>query len=98
MVAGEINKMGFADMNGTGFMVLSKANEVTGSLFMTLLVITLMLVLIAMLFRIPLEFTVIIILPFLLSVTAYETSFLSVTGVILIYLGLILANNFWFGK
>ena len=88
--------MGFMDMNGTGFMLVTQANEATGSLFMTLLAITIFLIVIAMLFRVPLEFTAILILPFLLSITAYENSFLAVTGVILIYLGIILSKNFFF--
>lgn len=86
----------FSAESGSSFYLLEMFNNFTGSLFVTLLLIVVFLLLMAILLRIPIEFTAILILPFLLSVTAYESSFISVTGVVLIYLGILLANNFWF--
>jgi len=90
--------MAFVDSNGTSIFLLTSVNEVTGSLFITLFFIVLVLIIIALMLRIPIEFTAIIVLPFLISVTAYESSLMSVTGVFLIYIALLLANNFWFVK
>jgi hypothetical protein len=90
--------MAFVDSNGTSVFLLTSVNEVTGSLFITLFFIVLVLIIIALMLRIPIEFTAIIVLPFLISVTAYESSLMSVTGVFLIYIALLLANNFWFVK
>lgn len=90
--------MVFVDNNGTSMFLLSSINEITGSLFITLFFIVLVLIVMALILRIPIEFTAILVLPFLISVSAYESSFMSVTGVFLIYIALLLANNFWFVK
>lgn len=67
--------------------------EITGSLFLTLLVIILFLIAIALLLRIPLEFTAIIVLPMLIVFASYEGSAISLLGVALIYLSFLLAKN-----
>jgi len=73
--------------------VYAGMNNITGSVFLTLLLIVMLIMAIAFLFRIPVEFTAIFILPMLLTFLAFESEFLSVTGVILIYLGILLAKN-----
>lgn len=88
--------MGLVADDGTSLLLLSTINEVTGSLFITLLFIIMSIIFLAFLLRIPVEFTAILILPFLLTVSAYESSLMAVTGVLLIYLGLILAKNMFF--
>lgn len=87
----------FAD-NGTSILFVDTLNGVTGSLFLSLLAIVGLLMLLAMMLRIPLEFTAIIVLPFLLALTAYESSMMSVLGVVLIYLGVLVAKNMFFWR
>ena len=90
--------MGLVADNGTSLYLLTAMTEVTGSLFLTLFMLVLLLIVIALMFRIPIEFTALLVLPFLITVTAYESSFMSVAGVFLIYVALLLANNMWFTK
>lgn len=82
--------------DGIAASVYAGLNEITGSVFMTLLLIVILLMIIAMIFRIPLEFTAILIMPMLLTFLAFESDFMSVTGVILIYLGIIVGKNLFF--
>lgn len=88
----------FGEMSEGGLLLLQKVTEMTGSLFATLLLIVLMLIIFCVVLRIPIEFSSIFVLPFLIVVTAYESAFLSVAGVFFIYVGLILANNFFFTR
>jgi len=85
-------------MNETGFignLIIEFSNNLTGSLFLTLLIITIFLILTGLLFRLSLEFTAIIILPLLLVFMATTSEFLAVGGVFLLYLGVIIAKNFF---
>jgi len=68
--------------------------NITGSLFLSLLIIILLLMMVALLFRIPIEATVVLIIPLMLVFMAATSDFLAIGGVFLIYLGIILAKNF----
>ena len=77
-----------------GIIINSATENITGSLFITLLLIVLFLIAICLMFRIPVEFTIILILPLLLTVSAYSSDFISILGVLLIYLGIIFGKMF----
>lgn len=66
----------------------------TGSIFLTLLFIMLFFVAIALLFGIRLEYTVIIVMPLLLSYATYYSEFVGLLLVVLIYMAIILTKNF----
>ena len=78
-----------------GQIVEGITTNMTGGLFLTLLTIVLFLIALCLMFRIPIEFTAIIILPLLLTITAHTTEFLSITGVMLIYLGILFGKMFF---
>lgn len=84
-------------LNETGFIaatLTNVSNNITGSLFLTLLLIMILFLLIAMIFRLPIEFAIVILAPLFLVFMAATSSFLAVGGVMLIYLGIIFAKNF----
>lgn len=88
-------------LNNSGFIyafIYYATNNVTGSLFLTLLGIILVLMAMAFAFKVPLEFTGIFILPLLLILMAFTSDFLALGGIFLIWLGVILAKNFLFGR
>lgn len=62
------------------------------ALFFVLMV----LMLVAIMFGIPLEFTALFILPFSMAVAAYYSSFLIVVAVIFFYAAYIIAKNWLF--
>lgn len=83
-------------LNETGFFgtVVIGLNGITGSLFLSLMLIFIILLVFALALRIPIEATGIILLPLLLTLTAYVPDFLSLLGVALIYLGVVLGKHF----
>lgn len=70
--------------------------NITGSEFLTLLFIIILIMLFFMMFRIPVELSSVLILPLLIVVMAYSGEFFAITGLILIYLALLLAKNWFF--
>lgn len=82
-------------LNEAGFIgqVIVGLNGITGSLFLTLLVILILLIIAALALRIPLEAISVIYLPLLITLTAYTSEFLALFGCFLIYAGIIIAKN-----
>lgn len=78
-----------------GNVIIGISSEVTGSVFLTLLLLLVGLFLFAFAFRMPLEVVAIVLLPFLIYLMAYDTLFLSAGGVLLIYLGVLFAKLFF---
>lgn len=76
---------------GIGFTMLT--NNITGSPFISLIIIFLLFLALALGANIPIEWTAIIILPLAIYLMAYSTEFLQILGFILIYLGLLLAKT-----
>lgn len=70
--------------------------NVTGSWLITLLFITLLIMVFAFSFRIPLEFTAIIIFPLLIGFGAMTGAYMAVLGVGIIYLSVIIVKNVFF--
>jgi len=85
-------------LNETGFVgdiLTGLTNNVTGSLFLTLLMIMLFFILMTLLFRFPIEFSLVLLLPLFLGFMAATSDFLALGGVVLIYLGIVFAKNFF---
>ena len=85
-------------INETGFIatvLTSLTNNITGSLFLSLLMITILLLLICLLFRLPIEFSAVLLVPFFIVCMAATSDYLALGGTILIYLGIIMAKNFF---
>ena len=77
-----------------GQIIGSATQYTTGSLFLTFLIIMLFLLGMAMVFRIKLEYTMMIILPLLLAFMSYYKDFIAFGAVILIYLSILITKNF----
>lgn len=76
--------------------ILAGMNDITGSLFLTLLCMTILLMAICLAFSIPPELTAIIMLPLCIAIMAMNVQeFLSVLGIIAIYLGIFLGKHFF---
>lgn len=82
--------------SGVGVIIDYYTQNVSGDFFITLLFITISFILLALLFTIPLEFTALLIYPFLIVTTAFYGHFFSVLSVFLIYTSLLLAKNYVF--
>lgn len=70
--------------------------NVTGSLFLSLLAFMFVLFALALAFRIPIEWTAVIVFPMILVLVATTTQFLPILGVFIIYLGIIVSKNFFY--
>lgn len=87
----------FINTTGTlGVILQAGTNNVTGSLFLTLLTILIFLIIIGVMFQIPLEFLSVIILPVCLTCASYYNDFLIPLVVILIYVTTIISKNWIF--
>ena len=87
------------DINSTstiGMILLTGTQTLTGNLFLTLMLIFLFLFCIAIAFNIPVEFTLLVFLPLVLSCMAFYGDFISTGASIFIVLSLIITKNFLF--
>jgi hypothetical protein len=86
----------FINETGTiGVIYNAVVTNITGSEFLTLLGVLLIMLLFLMAFHIPIEAGAILILPMLLIFMAFNNNILAIAGIALIYLGIILAKNFF---
>jgi len=83
------------EMGVTGSFLIG-LNSVTGSLFLSLLLIAFLFMILAVAFRMPLELSAIFILPFLIVCASVEGQMWAVLGVFLIYTGVIVGKNIFF--
>ena len=74
--------------------IVNGLTQITGDYFTAMLFVVILLIVLCLALQMPLEVTALFVLPFLLSCYAYIPNFTAVTGVILIYLGIIFAKNF----
>lgn len=85
------------DQNGILYSVLGGlTNDVTGTYFLSLMIIVLIIMAIVTALRLPVEVSAILVLPLLIALLACDGDWLSITGVALIYLGILLGKNFFF--
>lgn len=81
-----------------GIIIAQASTNVTGSQFLTLFGIILAIIILAMAFRIPLEYTVILVFPVLVVFAAFDAGFMTIFGVALIYMAVLFANNYFIGS
>lgn len=79
-----------------GILISSFTANVTGSLFITLLFIIIMSIMLAMMFRLPIEASSILVIPLMIVILAYYGNVMPVVGGFLIFLGIILSKAFFF--
>ena len=79
-----------------GQLIYLATVNLTGSLFLTLLLSVMLVMAIFAVLRLPIEISAILIMPLLLSIMAYTSDFMAVGGVFLIYLGMLFGKNFVF--
>ena len=86
------------DTSGLIYTILSVMSvNVTGSFYLSTLVVALFLMAITAMFGVPIEYMAILLLPLHLGLLAcLGTDWLAVTGLILIYLGIIVGKNLFF--
>jgi hypothetical protein len=65
----------------------------TGSVFLSILMIVIVMMVLGLAFPLPLEWTAIFIMPLLLGLMAYDSMFYQSGGVFLLYLSFILGQN-----
>lgn len=86
------------DTGGLIYTILAQATtDITGNFFLTTLLFSITLIAITGLFTIPIEYTMILILPLHLGLlSCLGTNWLALTGTVLIYLGILLGKNLFF--
>ena len=86
------------DFNSTGTIgtILIGWDSTTGSRFLTLLIIVMLIILAFAVLGLSIEASAIIILPLMLGLMAANAGFYTIGGILIIYLGIILAKNFFF--
>ena len=76
-----------------GIVISHFTTYISGSLFLTLFILLILFMAFFELFRVPIEFSAIFLLPFLLTVMAYTQEFVMVGGVIIIYLAILFVRT-----
>ena len=85
----------FINESGTiGIIFTSFTNNVSGSSYLTLMSIILLVIVFFMIFRLPVEATAILILPMILIFVAYSGDLIGIGMVALLYVGFLFAKNF----
>ena len=86
----------FMNNSGTiGVIYTAFTNNVTGSEFLTLLFIMIFVIGAFMIFRLPMEISILFTLPLVLIMAAYSGEFYAAVGLILLYAGVLLAKYYW---
>ena len=89
----------FINQSSTVFSVVNGiTNNVTGDEFLTYLFIMLFVLMLAIAFRIPIEFTAIFFFPMFIVMAAYTGQYLSILGIAMIYLGILIGKNMFFSR
>lgn len=87
--------MVFMNDSGTIGVLIKAGTDLTGSLFLTVLLIFLLFVAVALMFKLPIEILIPLVLPLFIVSMAYSTEFLAIGGLLLIYLSIIFSKRFW---
>lgn len=85
--------MAFYGSNAIINVVNGITTNITGSEFLTLLIIVLILISICLMFRMPLELTIPLILPLLIVISIQTNEIISVLGVALLYAAILIAKK-----
>lgn len=85
----------FINETGTaGIIFQAFTNNITGSIFLTLVLITIIIMAFFASFGLPLELSAIFVLPMYLIFMAFSHEYLAIGGLLLIYLGITFGKNF----
>ena len=87
--------MVFINDSGTIGILIKAGADLTGSLFLTVLLIFLVLLALSLMFKLPVEILIPILLPLFIVCMAYSTEFLAIGGLLLIYLAVVFSKRFW---
>jgi hypothetical protein len=87
--------LGFNE-TGVIYGILQGWTAQTGSMFLTLFIILLLIMIAFAITGLGIEASAIIILPLMLGLMAAYSAFYTIGGILLIYLGIILAKNYFF--
>jgi hypothetical protein len=77
-----------------GVILEAMTTNVTGSVFLTLLAVVIVVMALAFAARIPIEWTALIIYPVILATATVTDEFLPVLGVLIFYSAVLLSKNF----
>ena len=84
------------DTTGAIYLIIEAiTNNITGSIFLTLLFIMLLIIASLLIFGVPPELSIILIAPLILVVMSYMGEFLAVGGIMLIWLAIIFGRRFF---
>jgi len=86
----------FNETGYIGTLIYYATINITGSLFLTLLSMLFIILALFAMFKLPLEFTAILVFPLLLVLMAYQSDFLSIGAVFIIYIAILIAKNILF--
>lgn len=90
--------MVFINDTGTIGVIVKAGTDLTGSLFLTVLLITMVLLALCLMFKIPFDITAPLLLPMYLVGMAYSTEYLAIGGLFLIYLAVLFSRQFWLNR
>jgi len=80
--------------NLIGELIVQASYNITGSIFITLLLIFFLAVLILLIFRADINIIAIVCFPLLIVFSAYDNAFFMVSGIILLIMAVIFSLNF----
>ena len=75
--------------------IIEAGSNLTGSLFLTVLLIMIVLITVSLLFRLPIEILIPILLPLFIVSMAFSTEYLAIGGLMLIFLAIIFSKRFF---
>lgn len=87
------------DINTTGtlgLILLAGTQNLTGSIFGTLMLLYMVIMVLAFMMDIPIEFTAILILPLTLGCMAFYGEFIATGSCLIIYLAFLITKNWLF--
>ena len=87
--------MAFFDYTDVFGQLLSGLNSISGSLFISLLMLTLFLLSLCLAFNLPVEVSIVLVFPVMLSAALVTQQFITVAGVGMIYIAILMARRFF---
>jgi hypothetical protein len=80
-----------------GSWIATATNDITGSVFLTLLILLVFLIAIAMLFRTPMLMVFVLLIPLLIVFSEYDTTggFTTILALVVIVIGWLMAKLFF---
>lgn len=79
-----------------GVIMAAGTTGITGSVIATLFMILFILMVIALMFGVPIEFLLVLILPFCLVCAAYYSNFMLPVVIIILFVSMLIAKNWLF--